>query len=317
MRYYAACAVLVSLAFATHGGLFAEVDDDGDDDFVPIVRPEHDVACDLRVPEGASVTPGSIVSTKLVVRNRSRRREKSVVLSVFANAPTGTPLWTDITSLRPHARRTKRVEILVPEGTTSLVAVATCDDDANPGNNMDSEHLGDDDAAPPPASGYAVAGAATYATNCASCHGVDARGTSLAPDILRRSASDVLEAMREGEEGMPRFPSMTWQDAKNLAAYLADPTAATAPTTPPDPPPSGTTPTYTGQVKTLLDSSCVVCHTGSNAPKGVRLDTYAQASTNAAKALAAMQGGTMPPGNPLPASSVQLFADWIAGGKPQ
>jgi cytochrome c553 len=171
------------------------------------------------------VTTGSTVATKLVVKNRSRRREPSVALSVFANSPTGTPLWTGTVSLRGHGRRTKHLEILVPEGTTSLVAVATCDDDGNPGNNIDSEHVGDDDGgtAPPPVNGYALAGAATFATNCASCHGVDARGTSLGPNIVHRSASDILEAMREGEEGMPRFPEMTSTDARNLAAYLARP----------------------------------------------------------------------------------------------
>ena len=316
----AAAAALVSLAFAAHTVLLAETEDEGGDDgFQPVVRPQHDVACNLRLPADAVVTPGATVPAKLVVKNRGRRRE-SVGLAVYANWPVGTPLWTDTVSLRGHAKRTKHVEIQVPEGTTSLVAVATCDDDANPGNNIDSEHVGGDDGGtttPPPASGYALAGAATYATNCASCHGVDGRGTSLAPNILHRSTSDILEAMREGEEGMPRFPAMTSTDARNLAAYLADPAAATPPVTPPAPPPTGTTPTYTGQVKSLLDSSCVVCHTGANAPKSIRLDTYANASKNAAAALAAMQAGTMAPGNPVPASSVQLFADWIAGGKPQ
>jgi len=320
MRILLAAAALVSLSFATHPALLAETEDEGgDDNSEDVVRPEHDVSCNLRLPADVPVTPGSTVATKLVVKNRSRRREPSVALSVFANSPTGTPLWTGTVSLRGHGRRTKHLEILVPEGTTSLVAVATCDDDGNPGNNIDSEHVGDDDGgtAPPPVSGYALAGAATFATNCASCHGVDARGTSLGPNIVHRSASDILDAMREGEEGMPRFPEMTSTDARNLAAYLADPAAATAPGTPPEPPPAGTTPTYTGQIKALLDSSCVVCHTGANAPKGIRLSSYATASTNASAALTAMQGGAMPPGNPLPASSVQLFADWIAGGKPQ
>jgi mono/diheme cytochrome c family protein len=183
---------------------------------------------------------------------------------------------------------------------------------------MDSVLVGGDGgAAPPPANAYALAGAATYATNCASCHGADARGTSLGPNVLHRSASDVLEAMREGEEGMPRFPEMTLTDARNLAAYLADPAAVTTPTTPPEPPPAGTTPTYAAQIKPLLDTSCAVCHTGANAPKGIRLGSYTTASANAPAALAAMQAGTMPPGNPLPAASVQLFADWIAGGRPQ
>lgn len=317
MRFPLTGALLIPLAFAASRSILAEEDDDGDDGQPSVVRPAHDVSCDLRLLASAAVAPGTSVPAKLVVRNRGRRREPVVTLSVFADSVTGTPLWTGTTSLRGRGRRTKRVSLFVPEGTTSLVAVATCDEDANPGNDIDVEYVGDP-ASAPPANAYAVAGAASYATNCASCHGTDARGTTLAPTILHRSASDVLEAMREGEEGMPRFPEMTWQDARNLAAWLADPSAATLPPPPTtEPPPPGTTPTYTAQVKPLLDVSCVVCHTGANAPKSIRLDTYATASTNAAKALAAMQGGTMPPGNPLPAASVQLVADWIAGGKPK
>ena len=48
---------------------------------------------------------------------------------------------------------------------------------------------------------------------------------------------------------------------------------------------------------------------------GVRLDTLATASANADRALAAMEAGRMPQAGPLAAADIQLFRDWIAGGK--
>jgi cytochrome c553 len=183
---------------------------------------------------------------------------------------------------------------------------------------VELDHDGEDGGnLPPPADASALAGGATYSANCASCHGATGDGTQLAPRVTDRSAHSLLEAMREGEDGMPRFPGLTATDAANIAAYLADPSAATQPETPVPPADPGTTPTWTGQIKTLLQANCTACHSGTSAAKKIRFDGYLVASQNAAKALAAMQAGTMPPGGPLPAESVQLFADWIAGGKPQ
>jgi len=328
-----ACAAALGLALFALRPVLAEVET-GDDDGAGVaeaVHPTHDVACTLTVNAAATARAGSGVTTKLVVKNKSRRREPNILVSIFANAPVGTPIWTGALDLKAHHKRSKNVHVDLPAGTTTLVAVASCDDDGNPGNNIAGVDVsghdggGDDDGGgttvPPAANAVVLAGAATYSANCATCHGVDANGTKLAPRIVGRSAGSVLEAIREGEDGMPRFPNMTSADASNIAAFLANPAAATQPTTP-IPPTNGATPTYTGQIATLLQANCVVCHTGAfasgSATTGpVQLDSYANASKNAALALSAMQGGIMPPGSPLPASSIQLFSDWIAGGKQQ
>jgi mono/diheme cytochrome c family protein len=333
MRKTIACATVFGLALVARGPVLAESeggDDDGGGPAVPsVVRPVHDVACTLRVDASGAAGGGSGITTKLVVKNKSRKREPNVQVSIFANAPVGAPLWTGTLDLKAHRRRSQTVHVDPPPGTTSLVAVAACDDDDNPGNNIAGVEVpeGDDDGpagtpVPPAANASALAGAATYAANCASCHGADAKGTQFAPPILHRSAGSVLEALREGEDGMPRFAGLTSADASNLAAFLADPSAATQPGTPIPPPPSGTAPTYTGQIATLLQANCVVCHSGASASGStvtgpVQLDSYVNASKNASLALAALQGGIMPPGGALPASSVQLFSDWIAGGKQQ
>lgn len=339
-----AAALGLGLVLATHGAAFAV-----DDATAPrVVRAAHDVTLKLKAPKATS---GGRVSTKLVVKNRGRTTEQAVTMSIFADVPSGTPLWTETLSVRGHHQKTKNVTVDVPAGTNELIAVADCDDDENPGNNMDGapvhdaddDHDGDDDegddddeggsgTVTPPSTAAVLAGAATYATNCASCHGVLGEGGTARKRLVGESAHELLEAMREGEDGMPRFVDMTWQDAQNLAAFLVNPSAATAPpattppttpptttppTTPPTTTPPATTPTYTASVKAIMDSSCVVCHKGTKAPAKIRLDSYSAVSANAAAALSAMQAGRMPPGNPLPASTVQVFADWINGGKPQ
>jgi len=277
-----------------------------------VVRPQRDVACDLRLASGATAqAPGDV---RLVVRNRGRRNEPRVEVAVYADVASGTPLWSARMAVRAHRRVTRHLALEVPSGTTSLVAVASCAGDGQPGNDVDRESFGEPSGSP-----YPTAGAALFAASCASCHGADARGTPQAPALLGRSAGDVYEAVHEGEDGMPRFPGITWQDARNLAAWLADPSAPVdpVPPSPPAPPPTTTTPTYTVNVRTILTANCTSCHTGTSAPVGVRLDTYATASANASRALAAMQGGTMPPGRPMSASNVQVFADWVAGGTPK
>ncbi len=340
----AAAAVLV---LVTHGAAFAV-----DDAAAPrVVRAAHDVTLKLKVAKGGRVSPGGRISTRLVVKNRGRTIEPAITMSIFADTPTGTPLWTENLSLGGKRQKTKSVELDVPAGTTELIAVADCDDDENPGNNMDGAAVhdsddhdsddgdeddhddGDSGTVTPPLLSEVLAGASTYATNCASCHGVLGDGGTSGERLVGEDAHELLEAMREGEDGMPKFVDMTWQDAQNLAAFLVDPSAATAPpattpptttpptTTPPTTPPTTTppaaTPTYTGTIKAILDTSCVVCHKGTKAAAKIRLDSFSASSTSASKALTAMRNGRMPPGNPLPAATVQLFADWIAGGKPQ
>ena len=53
----------------------------------------------------------------------------------------------------------------------------------------------------------------------------------------------------------------------------------------------------------------------TSAAMGLRFDTFARASANAAAGLAAVQAGRMPKTGPLPPEGVQLLADWVAGGR--
>jgi mono/diheme cytochrome c family protein len=143
--------------------------------------------------------------------------------------------------------------------------------------------------------------------------------------VAGHSAGDILEAVREGEDGMPRFTGLTLDDARNIAAYLRDPSAVTTPTTPPDTgtggtggtTPPGPAPTYTTRIAALLSANCVACHSGTGAMAGIRLDNYTGASRNAARALTAIEAGRMPPSGPLSAADVQAFRDWVAAGTPK
>ena len=65
------------------------------------------------------------------------------------------------------------------------------------------------------------------------------------------------------------------------------------------------------------DANCGSCHSGTKAAAGLRFDTFATASTNAARGLAAVEAGRMPKAGPLPAASVQVLRDWISGGRKQ
>jgi mono/diheme cytochrome c family protein len=345
MRIVPVSLVVIGVALICGRLVLAESDDDGYGWGAwsgAVVRPQQDVACTLRVAaKKDAVLAGTTVKATLVVANKARKIVHDVALAVYADSTSTTPLWTQTISLHGHRSTVKHLRLDVPAGATSLVAVANCATDDNPGNNMDTVVIGDGGTGGGTGGGStggtigthspsAVAGAATYSANCASCHGAAAQGTRLAPRILGRSAGDVYEAVREGEDGMPRFPGITTTDAKNIAAFLADPAAATASS----PPPTGPA-TWSGSVQAMFAASCVACHQNTSAPYGVRFDTYADASANAAAALAAMKGQgvipgstitdptAMPPGsNPASPTAAQtanidLLTAWIAAGKPQ
>jgi uncharacterized membrane protein len=79
--------------------------------------------------------------------------------------------------------------------------------------------------------------------------------------------------------------------------------------------------TYTGQIKALLDSSCIGCHASTlqgaarnGAPLGVNFDSYAAAHQSASRANARIQAGTMPKSGPLTAQEKALFLAWIDQG---
>ena len=68
-------------------------------------------------------------------------------------------------------------------------------------------------------------GADLYTTNCASCHGPDARGLNGRPNI--RCKTDIVEPVRTGRgTTMPSFPNLTDADVAAIQAYLSSLCAA-------------------------------------------------------------------------------------------
>ena len=59
-----------------------------------------------------------------------------------------------------------------------------------------------------------------YAANCASCHGPTAGGGPNGPNI-RCGAEEFAQAVRQGTEGMPAFPSLGGAEITGLARYVA------------------------------------------------------------------------------------------------
>ncbi|MEZ5357227.1 MAG: hypothetical protein R3F48_00260 [Candidatus Zixiibacteriota bacterium] len=79
--------------------------------------------------------------------------------------------------------------------------------------------------------------------------------------------------------------------------------------------------TYTADIKAVLDSRCISCHSSSltgldrnGAPVGVNFNTYSAAVANASAANVRIQSGTMPPTGGLPQGERSLFQEWINDG---
>ena len=81
--------------------------------------------------------------------------------------------------------------------------------------------------------------------------------------------------------------------------------------------------TYNGSVKSIMQSSCVGCHSSppvNGAP--FALVNFNQVSQRASSILSVMdkQSGTanaMPPSGRLPQSTINIIEQWIANGKPE
>lgn len=300
--------------------------DDGAEEAPRRARALHDVRIRLSRPRQ---TIGGLRVT-VTLANRGRSSEQGVEMAIWSDADPANALWTGAADVRRGHRRRFVLVLQAPEGTTRLTATCALPGDSGSdgsgGGGSGDDGSGDDVVVPVPPTGTKAPnelGAEIWLPNCSGCHGETGRGGTVEDVIAGHSAGDIYEAVREGEGGMPRFPGITWTDAQNIAAYLRDPVIP-APTPTPDPTPDpgtggGTTtpPTYTGQIAPLLSANCTVCHTGTGASGGVRLDTYTAASNNASKALTAMQAGRMPPAGPLSAGQIALLADWIAAGKPK
>jgi mono/diheme cytochrome c family protein len=104
-------------------------------------------------------------------------------------------------------------------------------------------------------------GAGLYATNCASCHGPDARGLDGRPDIHCHRA--ILDAVRNGRGPageMPAFSNLTDADVQKIQDFLG-----------------GLCPAATATGAELYASNCAACHgadaTGTPGKPSVRCAT--------------------------------------------
>jgi len=79
--------------------------------------------------------------------------------------------------------------------------------------------------------------------------------------------------------------------------------------------------TYQNQISALISKNCISCHTGTNASKGILLDTYAGVKTylDNGKLLAAVKGTTiqMPPGYKITSCELREIELWKANGAKQ
>ncbi len=89
---------------------------------------------------------------------------------------------------------------------------------------------------------------------------------------------------------------------------------------------SGLNPTYTVDIKPILDASCAKsgCHNAATAKRGVNLSTFESASSESQKDqfLGVIQHKKgypkMPDDGPqLPASQVELLTCWVQNGSPE
>jgi hypothetical protein len=89
---------------------------------------------------------------------------------------------------------------------------------------------------------------------------------------------------------------------------------------------SGPTPTYSIEIKAILDASCAKsgCHDAITSQNGVNLSTYATASaiSKEARFLGVIQHKQGFPAMPfdgpkLPNATVNLLTCWVQGGSPQ
>ncbi len=181
-----------------------------------------------------------------------------------------------------------------------------------------------------------------YVANCQSCHGNKGKIHRINRESRRSFMRDVLgskgrsdrqdkdnengENERDfdkdsenasGSSSMPGFKgTLKKSQVNSIYRYLKKPKKACN---------NGggnnsggtTNPTYSSDISSLLSSNCTACHNSSSAAKGVALDTYADAVSNASAAKTTIDSGTMPPGGSLSASLVSTFDTWVANGTPQ
>lgn len=76
--------------------------------------------------------------------------------------------------------------------------------------------------------------------------------------------------------------------------------------------------TYTGNIKTIIDSKCLFCHTSppvNNAPMSLTTYDEVKSAVMTRGLIGRVESGSMPPtGTDLTAAQVQAIKDWQTGG---
>jgi mono/diheme cytochrome c family protein len=179
---------------------------------------------------------------------------------------------------------------------------------------------------PLPADEDWLAGREIWMTNCASCHGE--KGDE---EVLEEDLEDWLEAVREGEDDMPPFPSLSSDDVRLARKYvldpdrpLPDPDPDPDPDPKPDPDPDpdpkpdpDPVPTYVDSIKSILDSRCVACHRTGTALGGYRMDDYASAFAGRVAIVDSVEKNRMPTSGPLSSADKGKLRAWLDGGAPE
>ena len=71
--------------------------------------------------------------------------------------------------------------------------------------------------------GVAADGKALYDANCASCHGMTARGGSgpnLVKELAEHDDADMIEVILTGDGSMPPYDSLEDQEIADIMAYI-------------------------------------------------------------------------------------------------
>lgn len=284
---------------------------------------------DVRVKLQVRHKKAPVMQVRVKVKNRGRLDQSAVLLEVHAGGAGDPTVWQQTLALGSGEHASLRFDLERPASGGTLTATATLEDgDDAPGDNSDATGY---PGTTPPVADTNAAGGQLFASLCSSCHGEFGTGGTVHENISRKDAGGILEAVREGEDGMPRFPSLTAADARAIADWLHNPVPVTPvdpptvpptvppvdpPTVPPTDPPTTGAPTYAADVKPILTNRCTVCHQQGYAQAGVRFDTKAKAQQFIVQGLAAIRAGRMPTtGAAVPQSEIDILQAWVDGGK--
>ncbi len=80
-------------------------------------------------------------------------------------------------------------------------------------------------------------------------------------------------------------------------------------------------PTYTTNIKPLVDNYCITCHSGASPSASLSLTNYdeVKASASSGKLVTRLKdtANPMPPSGVLPDETVALFEEWVNDGMPE